>query len=153
MHVPCPQDVPIEVIALDANGKGSSTSEPDIIKKRLDEAMEEAHRVSGCRSTVVARHDGLVIAHRAGQGHDPRLASAMAAAIFGTAAFAAKELGQGVAERIMIECSDGKIVAMGAGREAIFVALYRKNTNLGLLLHGLTAAAEAIDKALYDIHI
>jgi len=153
VHVPCPPDVPIEVITLDANGKGSSTSEPDVIRKRLEEALGEAQRVSGCQSTIVARQDGLVIAHRTGQDHDPHLASAMTAAIFGTAAFAAEDLGQGVVERIVIECSDGKIVAMSAGREAIIVGLYRKDTNLGLLLHGLTTAAEIIARVLTESHI
>ncbi len=148
MRVPCPSDVRIESIPRDTGNGAFPLPDPETIKKQLEKVIEEARRVSGCRSVMVVRQDGLVIVHRVEQGHDPRLASAMTAAIFGTATFAAKELGQGGIERIMVECSDGKIIALGAGRDAVIVGLYRRNATLGLVLHGLAKAAEAVERIL-----
>jgi len=74
----------------------------------------------------------------------------MAAATVGSAASAAQELRQGTVERVIIECSAGKMIAVGAGPEAIILALYDREANLGLALHGLTQAAQAIDKILQE---
>jgi len=83
-------------------------------------------------------------------GQDPRLAAAMAAATVGGAASAAQELRQGAVERVIIECSAGKMIAVGAGSEAIVLALYDREANLGLALHELTQAAQAIGKILEE---
>lgn len=121
---------------------------PRGLKERLEDAIEQTSRVSHVRSITVARRDGLVIVHRVEPGQDPRLAAAMAAATVGSAAAAAQELRQGMVERVIIECSAGTIVAVGAGPEAIILALYDREENLGLALRGLTQAGQAIDKIL-----
>ncbi len=118
------------------------------LKERLEDAIERTRRVSPIRSITVTRRDGLVIVHHVAPGQDPRLAAAMAAATVGGAASAAQELRQGVVERVIIECSAGKMIAVGAGPEAIVLALYDREANLGLVLHELTRAAQAIDQIL-----
>ncbi len=121
------------------------------IKERLEYTLELSRRTSGCRSIAVARHDGLVIVHRLELGHDPRLAAAMAVVAHGSASSTAKELGQGKLERLIAECSEGKIIVLGAGPDAVIIGLYEKNVNLGLALHGLAQTAGAIEKILSEL--
>lgn len=126
------------------------TPESPTIKEKLDAAIQQISRTSRSRSIALARRDGLVIVHRVEPGHDPRLAAAMAAATVGGAMAAAQELSQGRVERVIIECSRGKIVALDAGHDAILMALYDRDANLGLALHGLSQAAEAIGEILAE---
>lgn len=121
---------------------------PRGLKERLEDAIDETRRISHIRSITVTRRDGLVIVHRVAPGQDPSLAAAMAAATVGSAASAAEELRQGAVERVIIECSAGKMIAVGAGPEAIILALYDREANLGLALHELTQAAQAVDRIL-----
>jgi len=121
---------------------------PPSLGERLEAAIERTRRLSPVRSLTVTRRDGLVIVHHVAPGQDPRLAAAMAAATVGGAASAAQELHQGAVERVIIECSAGKMIAIGAGPEAIVLALYDREANLGLVLHELTRAAQAIDQIL-----
>ncbi len=120
------------------------------IKERLEDAIGQANRVTPCRSIAVARRDGLVIVHRLEPGRNPQQAAAMAAAALGVATSVAKELGQGEVERVIIDCAEGKIVALNAGPDAILLALYERQANLGLALHGLVRTAHTIDELLAE---
>ncbi len=120
------------------------------LKERLEEAIQQTGRVSSVRSITVTRRDGLVIVHRVEPGQDPRLAAAMAAATVGSATAAAQELRQGDVQRVIIECSEGKMVVLEAGPEAIILALYDRGANLGLALHGLAQAAQSIYRILEE---
>ena len=75
----------------------------------------------------------------------------MAVVAYGSASSTAKELGQGKLERLVAECSEGKIIVLGAGPDAVIIGLYEKNVNLGLALHGLAQAAGAIEKILSEL--
>jgi predicted regulator of Ras-like GTPase activity (Roadblock/LC7/MglB family) len=121
------------------------------IKERLEEAIGQVSRVTPCRSIAVARRDGLVIVHRLEPGRNPQQAAAMAAAVLGAATSVAKELSQGEVERVIIECAEGKVVALNAGPDAIILALYGHQVNLGLALHGLERTANTIDELLKEL--
>jgi predicted regulator of Ras-like GTPase activity (Roadblock/LC7/MglB family) len=125
--------------------------EPRDIKTRLEDALEATGRVSDCRSIAVSRRDGLVIVHRLEKGLDSRLAAAMAAATLGAAASSARELKQGKVERVIVECEFGTIVATDAGPDAIVLAIYDRETNLGLALHGLAQTAQMVDRILEEL--
>jgi predicted regulator of Ras-like GTPase activity (Roadblock/LC7/MglB family) len=127
------------------------SQEPKDIKQRLEDALDHTAQASHARSIAVARRDGLVIVHRLAPGLDPRLTAAMAAAMLGAAASAAKELRQGEIERVIVECTGGTIVAVDAGPDAIVVALYDRGANLGLALHGLARAAQSVDQMLAEL--
>ncbi len=121
------------------------------LKERLEDAIGQASRVTPCRSIAVARRDGLVIVHRLEAGRSPQQVAAMAAAVLGLAATVAKELNQGEAERVIVECSEGDIVAMNAGTDAVLLALYGRGANLVLALHGLAKTAHTIDELLAEL--
>lgn len=120
------------------------------VKERLEDAIQLAGRVSRVRSITVTRRDGLVIVHRVERGQDPRAAAAMAAATVGSASVAAQELRQGAVERVIIECSAGKMVAVEAGGEAIILALCDREADLGPAIEALSHAAQAINIILQE---
>jgi len=121
------------------------------LKERLEDAIGQASRVTPCRSIAVARRDGLVIVHRLEPGRSPQQAAAMAAAVLGLASTAAKELNHGEVERVIVECSQGDIVAMNVGSDAVLLALYDRGANLGLALTGLARTARTIDELLAEL--
>ncbi len=95
------------------------------------------------------RRDGLVITHTLPDGVDPKSVAAMTAAIVGTSEMATVQLSQGRFERAIVESDDGKLLSVGAGEEALLVALVYKDANLGLVLMGMEKAARQVDEILH----
>jgi predicted regulator of Ras-like GTPase activity (Roadblock/LC7/MglB family) len=117
-------------------------------KDRLDHVLDHAIRETGSMGMTIARRDGLPIAWRLRGGGDARLAAAMAASILGTVSAIAVQLDRGDVNDVVADCSRGKIVAVQAGDEAVVIAWYGLDANLGLVLIRLGAAAQRIAEAL-----
>jgi predicted regulator of Ras-like GTPase activity (Roadblock/LC7/MglB family) len=120
------------------------------VKDELEAVLDKAAQESGCRSVAIARRDGLVIVHRIALGLDPRATAALAASMVGAAEVAAQNLQQGEFQLVVVECSQGKIVAVGAGGEAIVIGVYAPDVNLGLALLGLRRASERVSGVLRE---
>lgn len=114
----------------------------------LDEAIEQLSEITDIRAAAIVRRDGLVITHNLPDGVDPKLVAAMTAAIVGTSEMATLQLAQGPFARAVIEAQDGKMISMGAGEEALLVALVYKDANLGLVLMGMDRVAKRVDEIL-----
>jgi predicted regulator of Ras-like GTPase activity (Roadblock/LC7/MglB family) len=117
-------------------------------KEHLESLLDRAIRETGSMGMAIARRDGLPIAWRLRGGEDARLAAAMAASILGTVSAIAVQLDQGDVNDVVANCSRGKIVAVQAGDEAVVIAWYGLDANLGLVLIRLGAAAQRIAEAL-----
>jgi len=115
---------------------------------RLEETIEELSQVSDVKSAAVVRRDGLVVTHTLPDGVDPKLVAAMTAAIVGTAEMATVQLAQGRFVRAIIESAEGKLLSLGAGDEALLVALVYDDANLGLVLMALERAAKRVEELL-----
>jgi hypothetical protein len=118
------------------------------IRPELEAVLDAVRRDTRCRGIAVARADGLAIVHRGSAALDPRVVAAVAATMMGTAEVAAKQLGQGEIEEITIRCTEGRIIAVNAGQEAIVIALYGREENLGLAVLTLNRAAATIAELL-----
>lgn len=118
------------------------------IRRGLEAELDRVLRDTTCRALAVARTDGLVLAHRGATGLDPRVVAAVAATMVGAAEVAAEQLGQGDIEEITIRCTQGRIIAVNAGPEAVVIALYGRDENLGLAILTLSRSAGAIAKLL-----
>ncbi len=116
---------------------------------QLEQTIEELSNLSDIKAAAVVRRDGLVITHTLPDGVDPRGGAAMTAAIVGTSEMATVQLGQGRFERAIVESDEGKLLSLGAGEEALLVALVYKDANLGLVLMGMERAAHAVDEILH----
>jgi len=117
---------------------------------RLEETIHELSRVTDIKSAAVVRRDGLVVTHTLPEGVDPRIVAAMTAAIVGTSEMATVQLAQGRFVRAIVESDDGKLLSLGAGEEAILVALVYDDANLGLVLMAMERAAKRVEDILRE---
>jgi len=118
------------------------------IRHELEALLDGVIRSTECHAIAIARTDGLVVAHRGASGLDPRIVAAVAATIVGAAEVVAQQLGQGEIEEVTIRCTQGRIIAVNAGREAVVIALYGKSENLGLAFLTLGRVAGEIGTLL-----
>src|SRR5207245_10385923 len=117
---------------------------------RLEERIDELSRVTDIKSAAVVRRDGLVVTHTLPDGVDPKMVAAMTAAIVGTSEMATIQLAQGRFVRAIIESDEGKLLSLGAGEEALLVALVYDDANLGLVLLAMERAAKQVETILRD---
>jgi predicted regulator of Ras-like GTPase activity (Roadblock/LC7/MglB family) len=117
---------------------------------RLNETISELSQVTDIKSAAVVRRDGLVVTHTFPDGVDPKIVAAMTAAIVGTSEMASIQLAQGRFIRAIIESDEGKLLSLGAGDEALLVALVYDDANLGLVLMAMERAARQVETILRD---
>jgi len=117
---------------------------------RLEIAIDDLAHVTDIKAAAVVRRDGLVITHTLPDGVDPQIVAAMTAAIVGTSEMATIQLSQGRFERAIIESDEGKLLSVGAGEEALLVALVYKDANLGLVLMAMEKTARTVDVILHE---
>src|SRR5438105_3028845 len=117
---------------------------------RLQSVLAELRRLPGILGVTIARRDGILIAHSLPKAMDPKKIAAMAAAIVGTSEMAAIQLAQGRFVRAIVESDHGKLLSLGAGEEALLVALVYDDANLGLVLMALERAAKQVERILQD---
>src|SRR5438034_301149 len=118
--------------------------------KILQGILTELRRMPAVLGATIARRDGILIAHALPKTMDPKKIAAMAAAIVGTSEMAAIELAQGRFVRAIIESDEGKLLSLGAGDEALLVALVYDDANLGLVLLALERAAKQVESILRE---
>src|SRR5438093_939293 len=118
--------------------------------KILQGILTELRRMPAVLGATIARRDGILIAHALPKTMDPKKIAAMAAAIVGTSEMATIQLAQGRFVRAIIESDEGKLLSLGAGDEALLVALVYDDANLGLVLLALERAAKQVESILRD---
>src|SRR5438309_1783478 len=117
---------------------------------RLQSVLAELRRLPGILGVTIARRDGILIAHSLPKAMDPKKIAAMAAAIVGTSEMATIQLAQGRFVRAIVKSDHGKLLSLGAGEEALLVALVYDDANLGLVLMALERAAKQVERILQD---
>jgi|YelNatPaOPRAMG01_1025707.scaffolds.fasta_scaffold18067_7 predicted regulator of Ras-like GTPase activity (Roadblock/LC7/MglB family) len=115
-------------------------------KKELEDVLKELEKIGDIIGSAIVRRDGLLIASGLPSEVNARAVAAMAAAIVGTSETSTKELEIGEFQQVVVNASEGQYVAIGAGEEAILIALLRKNANIGLILLEMEKAAKKIEK-------
>src|SRR5256885_1410344 len=118
--------------------------------RRLQAILTELRRLPAVLGATIARRDGILIAHALPKTMDPKKIAAMTAAIVGTSEMATIQLAQGRFVRAIIESDEGKLLSLGAGEEALLVALVYDDANLGLVLLAMERAAKQVEKILRD---
>ena len=113
--------------------------------QRLVEKLRDVPGVEGC---VVARRDGLVIAHNLPAHADAKRVAAMAAVIVNASLAATNELERGQYQSSIVQSTQGKIVCANAGAEAIFATVVSEDANLGLILIRLEGISRQVEEVL-----
>src|SRR5438445_798252 len=111
---------------------------------RLQTVLAELRRLPGILGATIARRDGILIAHSLPKNMDPKKIAAMAAAIVGTSEMAAIEMGLGLFNQSIVDTHIGKMMATGAGEEAILVTMLRNEANMGLIHLSVDRAVQSI---------
>ncbi|HEY7587585.1 MAG TPA: roadblock/LC7 domain-containing protein [Thermoplasmata archaeon] len=120
----------------------------DDVREKLQSVLQELRRLPDVLAVAIARRDGIMIAHSLPRTMDPRRIAAMAASIVGTSEMAAEEVGQGPFVESIVESRDSKMLATGAGEEAILVTMVRTDANMGLVLISVDRAVSTIANLL-----
>lgn len=116
----------------------------DELHQRLLGVLQELRRIPDVLAVALARRDGLLIAHSLPRSMDPKRIAAMAAAIVGTSEMAADEMGQGQFFQSIVDSAKGKMLATGAGEEAILITMVRTDANMGLVLLSVGRSVQTI---------
>src|SRR6266545_1146861 len=77
-----------------------------------------------------------------------RVPDILGAAIVGTSEMAAGEMGLGTFSQSIVDTNIGKMMATGAGEEAILVTMVRNEANMGLILLSVDKAVHSIAEIL-----
>lgn len=117
-------------------------------REMLKNLLMEFNQSSGALASALLTRDGILISSALPEDVDAEAFAAMTATMVGAAETAFSELKAGVAERVIVEGSRVKIVAMGAGEDVIFVAMAAKDATLGLILHQMAKTKEKVKKIL-----
>lgn len=99
-------------------------------------------------ASAVVSVDGLIMASSLPGGVDEDRISAMSAAMLSLGDRIAEELSRGTLQRVYIEGSDGIIVLMAIGEEAVLTVMARSKAKLGLIFLDMRRAAEDIERLL-----
>lgn len=117
-------------------------------EEELKKILSEFESMGDVIGSAVVRRDGLMIISSLPKEVNSKAVAAMAAAIVGTGETASKELDIGDLNQIVVESALGKLISIGAGREAIFTALVKAKANMGLILMNMERTGKKIATAI-----
>ncbi|MFO0747698.1 MAG: roadblock/LC7 domain-containing protein [Myxococcota bacterium] len=99
-------------------------------------------------ASAVIDNDGLMIASALGQDIDDDAVAAMSAAMLGIAERIARELKRGDFEMVMTRGTDGYIILVRCGKDAVLSVLTSRSARIGLIFLDLKRAATEVAKLL-----
>ena len=99
-------------------------------------------------ASAVVSVDGLIMASSLPAGVDEDRISAMSAAMLSLGDRIASELSRGILDQVYIKGSDGIIVLMAVGDEAVLTVLARAQAKLGLIFLDMKRAVEDLERLL-----
>lgn len=96
--------------------------------------------------SAVVSVDGLIMASSLPADTEEDRVSAMSAAMLSLGERIAQELNRGVLDEIYIKGSNGYVLLMAVGDEAVLTAMARAHAKLGLIFLDMRRAAEDLEK-------
>ncbi len=99
-------------------------------------------------ASAVVSVDGLIMASSLPAGVDEDRISAMSAAMLSLGDRIAAELNRGALDRVYISGTDGIIVLMAVGEDAVLTVLARSNAKLGLIFLDMKRATNDLTRLL-----
>lgn len=109
--------------------------------------------VPGLEAAAVVTPDGLPMAAALPAGMDEEKVAALSAALLALGERAASGLGRGGLAQVCIEGETGTVVLVGAGSEAVLVAVAGTTARTGLVLWEVRRAAAAVAAAFAVQHL
>lgn len=101
-------------------------------------------------AAAVVSLDGLIMASALPEGFSEDRVSAMSAAMLSLGEQISKELARGPLEQLYTKGTDGYVILMAVGSEAVLTALIKPEAKLGILLLELRHTADDLLKIIFD---
>lgn len=114
----------------------------------IDKVLTDLKRAGGVEACAAVSRDGLLIRSSLHKEQFAESFAAMSATMLGAAEIASTELGKGVPNRVIVESSEGRLIAVGAGHKALLVVIVSQEAGLGLILLELDKAALSLKELL-----
>ena len=114
----------------------------------LTELLISFKTVGGIEASLVTTRGGVNLASLVPKKTNADALAAMSSAMLNAADIMASQVNKGPSDRIVIECQHSKLLVVGAGPKALFVALANENANLGALFVEMAITAEKIKEIM-----
>ncbi|RJS78702.1 hypothetical protein CW711_04680 [Candidatus Bathyarchaeota archaeon] len=118
------------------------------VKSLIEDVLSDLRKVGGINASAAVTRDGLLIASDVMGEIDAETFAAMTATMTGAAETAMSEVKAGDVRRVIVEGESGKMIAIGAGSNALLVVLTAPEAPLGLILLKIGEASRRIAKLL-----
>ena len=114
----------------------------------VDKLISELKKAGGVEACAAVSRDGLLIRSSMQKEQFAESFAAMSATMLGAAETASTELGKGVPNRVIVESTQGRLIAVGAGPKALLVVIVNPEAGLGLILLELDKSAKQLKELL-----
>ncbi len=114
----------------------------------IDKLLSDLKKSGGVESCAAVSRDGLLIKSSIQKEQLAESFAAMSATMLGAAETASTELGKGVPNRVIVESTQGRLIAVGAGPKALLVVIVNPDAGLGLILLELDKSAKKLKELL-----
>lgn len=95
-------------------------------------------------ASAVVSVEGLVMASALPKDLEEERIGAMSAAMLSLGERIAVELGRGLLQQVYVKGSEGYVLVLSIGNEAVLTVLARENSKLGLILMDMNRAVQAL---------
>ncbi|MFN3929071.1 MAG: roadblock/LC7 domain-containing protein [Thermoflexus sp.] len=118
-------------------------SRTELIVQRLKDLQTSTPDIE---ASALVSVDGLIIASALPRDVEEDRVSAMSAAMLSLGERIASELGRGTLDQVYVHGSNGYVILMAVGQEAVLTVLARENAKLGLVFLDMRRAAQDLAK-------
>ncbi len=120
-------------------------SRTELIVQRLKDLQASTPDIE---ASALVSVDGLIIASALPRDVEEDRVSAMSAAMLSLGERIASELGRGALDQVYVHGSNGYVILMSVGQEAVLTVLARENAKLGLVFLDMRRAAQDLARLM-----
>lgn len=121
----------------------------DSRKQKIIDRLRQLHNsLPDIEASAVVSVDGLAIASALQEGVEEDRVAAMSAAMLSLGERIAQELGKGTLEQVYVKGSNGYIILMAIGQDAVLACMAAEQGKLGLIFLEMRRASEDLKKIL-----
>jgi len=120
-------------------------SRTELIVQRLKDLQASTPDIE---ASALVSVDGLIIASALPRDVEEDRVSAMSAAMLSLGERIASELGRGALDQVYVHGSNGYVILMSVGEEAVLTVLARENAKLGLVFLDMRRAAQDLARLM-----
>ncbi len=114
----------------------------------IDKLLSDLKKSGGVEACAAVSRDGLLIRSSMQKEQFAESFAAMSATMLGAAETASTELGKGIPNRVIVESTQGRLIAVGAGPKALLVVIVSPEAGLGLILLELDKSTNKLKELL-----